>query len=411
MNLMTKHAVNWRWIAAASVFLCGFIGFGGGVQLSATPQTELASVFTRAYYTLGLFVVGGLDIGVPTTGPWWARTLLWTAYFGAPLLTATAVIETIVHLVAPTSWQFRNLRGHIIVMGSSDQTLSYLRLLQKRSPRQRVVVVDSEFDPIREQELQENFAAIPVVGDLSHHYLLEQLRIKHARRVILLGHNDFQGFEAATRVLEIAPNLEREVILHVHNLRFMRSVQNVALVKRCITFNTYNVAATAFVHGELVHHFAQTVEKDTVVLAGFGRFGQSVLEELYAHAADAIRQVAVIDRDADRRILVVDEQQRIRTDHKRRIYEGDISHPRVWEQLGEDVDLARDRPTIVLGTGQEQDNLRAAIWIKSRYPNAEVYTRTSDISQFALDVGREHGIKSISITRLVEESIPEHWLR
>ena len=360
MNPMSNQAVNWRWVAAATVFACGFVGFSGGVELSATDNVERANAFTRAYYTLGLFVVGGLDIGIPVRGPWWAMTMLWFAYFGAPLLTATAVIETIFHLMAPTRWQFRNLRDHIVVYGSSDQTLSYLRLLKKRSPRQRVVVVDNEFDPIREQELIETYGATPVVGDLTHEYLLDQLRIQHARRVILLGHNDFQAFEAATRILEMAPHLDQEVVLHIHNLRFMRSVQDTALVQKCVTFNTYNVAATAFVHGELVNHFARTVEKDTVVLAGFGRFGQSVLEELYVHAADAIRRVAVIDRDADRRILVVDEQQRVRTDDERSVFEGDISHPRVWEELAKQIDLSEDSPTIVLGTGQEQDNLRGS---------------------------------------------------
>ena len=101
---------------------------------------------------------------------------------------------------------------------------------------------------------------------------------------------------------------------------------------------------------------------------------------------------------------------RIGAEYQRLVFEGDIAHPNVWYQLTQAVDLSQGRPTIILGTGQEQHNLRTALWIKQKYPNAKVFARTNDFSQFALTVGNEHGINNISMTQLVEENVPLNWL-
>ena len=411
LEQLSQRRVGWRWYAAAGLFLCGFVGLMAGTGVSERPDVLTAGILTKAYYALGLFVVGGLDIGTPIGGPVWARSLLWLAYFGAPLLTASAVMEAIIQVLEPGRWQLQRIRDHIIVFGSGRLTISYLRMLRNQSPHTRVVVVDAQFDPVREQELQQTYQATTVVGDLTHDFLLKRLRLQRARRVLMLGDNDYQAFEAATRILELEPRLKNRMILHSHNLRLMRSVQNSQLAAQCEIFNTYNLAAEGLVHDQLTTHFKQTPVQDIVVMAGFGRFGQSVLEELQHHAAEEIAEVAVIDRDAARRVLVVDEQEKIHAPYQRHVFEGDIAHPDVWRQLTEAVDLTKDNPTVVLGTGEEQNNLRTALWLKQKYPNALVFARTNDRSNFALAVGGEHGIKNISITQLVEHYMPARWMR
>jgi voltage-gated potassium channel Kch len=410
LHEISERTVGWRWWTAAGLFLAGYVGLSAGVTLTERPEVGDAGALTKAYYVLGLFVVGGLDVGTPSGGPAWARFILWIAYFGAPIFTASAVIEAIVRVVAPDRWRLRRIKDHTIVFGSTQLTLSYLSVLRRRSPRARVVVVDKAFEAVREQELQNRFRATTIVGDLTHDYLLRHLRLRKAKRVLLLGDNDFEAYEAASRILTIAPALEGKVILHCHNLRFMRSLQDTALAQQCTTFNTYHLAAQSFVRDQLMEHFKATAARDTVVVAGFGRFGQSVLEELQHVAGDDLEQVLVVDRDADRRILVVEEQERIGAGYARQVFQGDISHPDVWRRLTQSIDLRETEPTIILGTGQEQDNLRTALWIKQKYANALVFARTYDISQFALEVGVEHDINSISITQLVENNIPPHWI-
>lgn len=65
---------------------------------------------------------------------------------------------------------------------------------------------------------------------------------------------------------------------------------------------------------------------------------------------------------------------------------------------------------MIFGTGDSASNLRASIWVKQKFPNTLVFTRTNDTSEFALQVGMDHDLECISITNLVERNIPEQWL-
>jgi malic enzyme len=186
-------------------------------------------------------------------------------------------------------------------------------------------------------------------------------------------------------------------------------MQATTLGKRYTTFNCYHLAAAGLVRDHILQHFHQTRVKDVVVLAGFGRFGQTILEELQNHAAGEFSTVGLIDLDVERRVLVVQEQGHLSDDYRRVLVQGHVGHPEVWRKLGETVDLGRSEPTVILGTGSSEENLRAALWVKRRWPNALVFARTNDVSTFATDVAAEHGINSISITQLVEDNFPEQW--
>jgi voltage-gated potassium channel Kch len=406
-----RQRINWRWAAAVSLFLLAFIGLISGVSVSERPDVATAGLLTKAYYSLGLFVVGGLDIGTPISGPILGQIMLWVAYFGAPILTASAVIEAVIRVMAPHRWQLKRLRSHIVIVGAGELTTSYLRVLRNSFPDLSIVVVDEAIEAVREQELEQTFGVMVVVGDITHDFLLNGLRLRKAAGVLLLGSDDFQSFEAASKVLRLFPHLQSKVILHCHNLRFLRAMENTSVAKLCVPFNSYHLAAASLVNDHLIGHFKKTEARDMVVLAGFGRFGQTILEELQDHAQNELDMVAVIDIDADRRVLVAEEQQRMGDNYQRLIFEGDISHPEVWSDLGESIDLSRDEPTVILGTGRAEDNLRTALWLKENYPNALVFVRTNDKSELAVEVGAEHGIRSISIKQLVEDNISLDWLR
>ncbi|MEM7078946.1 MAG: NAD-binding protein [Pseudomonadota bacterium] len=406
---LTNRMIGWRWWAAMAIIVCALIGMFSEVGLTATPELQDADLLTRLYYVLGLFVFGGLDIGTPTGGPIWARFLLWCAFFGAPLLTASAVIEAALRVLAPDRWQVRKIRDHVVILGAGRITRSYLRVLREKDRSTRVVVVAENFDGITDLELRQKFNATPIVGDLTNDYLLQKLRLTRARRVLLLGDNDFNAFESATRILAIAPGLAGRIVLHCHNLRFMRSLASSEIVQQCDVFNTYNLAAAGFVHHSLVEHFRDTPKKDSIIVAGFGRFGQSVLEELELIAQQEIDKVAIVDHDADRRVLVVDEQKRINVRQNRVVVQGDIGHPLVWRELVDAIELGSNEPTVVLCTGDEQANLRTALWLKNRYPNAKVYNRTNDRSRFAETVGYDTKVTNISITELIEQNMPTQW--
>jgi hypothetical protein len=164
--------ISWRWWLAVTFFGCALLGLESGVSLSERPDIVGAPLLTKAYYSLGLFVVGGLDLGTPEGGPPWGRYLLWLAYFGAPLLTASAVIDAVLTAMAKRRWHLKRIKDHIVIVGAGDLTISYLRVLRARDTTTPVVVVANKIDPVRELELAESFGVIVVVGDFSDVFLL-----------------------------------------------------------------------------------------------------------------------------------------------------------------------------------------------------------------------------------------------
>ena len=69
--------LRWRALLLLIAFLCGFVAFQFGVDVTDRPGIPSTGLLTKVYYTVGLFVLGGLDLGTPVGGPEAARWLLW----------------------------------------------------------------------------------------------------------------------------------------------------------------------------------------------------------------------------------------------------------------------------------------------------------------------------------------------
>jgi Trk K+ transport system NAD-binding subunit len=364
-----------------------------------------------AYYSLSLFVMGGVDLGAPIGGPLWGRTLVWISYFGSPILAAWTLIQAILHSFAPQSWQLRHLSDHVIVVSSTDLTLTYLRKLRREHPRVKVVVVCKHCDASTAEEIRETYNAPVITGDITHRYFLEQLRPHLARRILLLGDHSMRNYEAASHILEMVPHIGRRLVIHCGRLRFLRAMSDTRVAQQCQTFNSYHLAAAGLVRHHLVRHFLATRRKDAVILAGFGRFGQTIVEQLQEKALDEMEAMVIIDNDVERRVLVADEQMKFAGNYRRELFEGDISHPEVWRRVWDTIAVNSEDTVIVLGTGDEEENLRTALWLRKKAPRARIIARSSTRSRFADEVGSEHDIFTVSIADLVEENIPEGWLR
>ncbi|MEP5764270.1 MAG: NAD(P)-binding protein [Halieaceae bacterium] len=410
LNNQFFTGASWRSIGAIWFLASAFAAFASGVGVTERPEVAGGPVLTMLYYSLSLFVIGGVDLGTPVGGPAWARVLLWMSYFGAPMLAAWTLIEAFLRSFSPQSWQLRRLKNHIIVVSSSELSLTYLRMLREQDPRVQVVVVCKNCDQSTTDEIRESFNASVVVGDITHRFFLEQLRPHRAQRILLLGNDSLRSFEAASRILELVPEVGERLIVHCGRLRFMRAMAQTRVAQECQIFNSYHLAAAGLVQSHLMKHFRETKPKDAVILAGFGRFGQTIVEQLQENALDEMDTVVIIDNDAHRRVLVADEQMKFVGNYRRELFEGDISHPDVWDRVRATVNLDSDDTVVILGTGSEEENLRTALWIRNRSPRAKIIARCSKESLFAAEVGQQHDIVTISITELVEQNIPRDWI-
>jgi len=394
-------------------FFGALAGFESGVSVTERPGVVDAGLLTHAYYSLSLFVVGGIDLGSPEGGPLWGRVLVWLSYFGAPVLAASTVIGALLRAMSPQSWRLRRLKDQVIIVGAEELSLSYLRVLRRHNPGVDVVVV-SRTAPEQSvvDEFEQGLGAMVVVGDITHEFFLRQLHVERALKILLFADDSLRSYEAASNLLAMVPGIGPRIVIHCVRLRFMRAMQNTLVAQSCETFNTYHLAASGLVRNFLLPQFRETHDKDVVIIAGFGRFGQTILEELQRDAADELATVAIIERDAHRRVLVAEEQMAFNHGYRREIYDGDISHPEVWQRVQAEIALRPDgqNSVFVLGTGLEEDNLRTALWIRRKYPKAMVIARSSRESRFASEVAGEHDFISISINQLVEENIPVGWV-
>lgn len=415
LGIEVPHAAwRWQWARWRSTLLVltlglGLAGFISGVGVTERPELVEAGFLPKLYYTLGLFIFGGMDLGTPVGGPTWGRAVLWIAYFVAPVITASTVIEAVLRMVGADSLLLRRLEDHIVLGGCGRLTRLYLERLREVDKERAVVVIGSPNEAAELEELRELYRAQVVEGDVTSVAVLRRLRLERAARVLLLHDDDFTNLDAASRILDLVPEVASHVIVHVGDLRFMRSMAATGLAQRCHVFNGHQIAAAHLVQSHLLEHFCRTVPTDRVVLAGFGRFGQTVLDELQREAAGAFDRVVIVDLEATRRAAIFDEQVGFAPGYEVRIVDGDIRDPEVWKQVGEHIDLGQGEPVFVVGSGIDRSNLRIALTLSTRYPNGLIIARSDRQWSFAEVFSREAGIATVSVARLVAESMPQGW--
>lgn len=404
-----KRRIPWRSAGALFFFMSAMAGFSTGVAVTERPDIVSAGLLSRAYYSLSLFVVGGVDLGTPIGGSPVGRALVWLAYFGAPVLAASTLIEALLQAIAPRNWRFRRLKDHIIVVGTGELPRAYLRVLREQDRDVTVIVVGSAAEARAADEFKVALGAELVTGDIVHAPSLRQLHVESARKILLFDEHSLRNYETASKLISHVPGIEQRIVIHSGDLRFMRAMETTRIARSCHTFNRYHMAASALVRDHLLQQFNASGSRDIVIIAGFGRFGQTIAQELQRSASSQIDTVAIIELDAHRKVLVADEQMAFAYSYRRELFEGDIAYPEVWEQLAGQIPIGGDNSVFVLGTGREEENLRTALWLRRKYPEAMIIARSSQPSRYATEVGEEHDIISISINQLVGENIPRSW--
>lgn len=402
------RALVWRGLAFALVYLIGFVGLSSGVEVSERALAG-AGVAARAYYALGLFVLGGLDLGTPVAGPAFGRALLWAAYFLAPLITASALVETAVRLVSPLALRFRPLTRHVVLAGAGRLTLLYVRRLRERDRGRTIVVVEREPDRAFVGELRAVHRATVVKGDVTSDQVLRSLRLDRAHRVLLLTGDDFANLDAAARIMRLAPRLKGRIVAHLSNLGLMRETADSSVGRACEIFNGHESAARSLVRNHLLERFHATPDRDLVVLAGFGRFGQTVLHQLQEHARGSFGYVVIIDTEAASKARAFEDQPGFDGGYERLVADGDLLDPDIWQRVSEVARTRGQEPVVILASGNDGTNLHAALMVRKRHPAAYVIVRSFGASPFTAEVAEEAGIHAFDLAELVRSAMPEAW--
>jgi len=400
--------IVWRVLAFAVVFVVAVTAFSMGVGVSQRDLVDSAWG-ERAYYALGLFVLGGLDIGVPEGGPPLGRGLLWAAYFVAPTITVSALLETALRLLGPLALRVRFLTGHVVIGGAGRLSVLYVRKLRQRDPRRAIVVVERDPRAHFIAELRDVHRALVLTGDVASDTVLAGLRLDRAHRVLLLTADDFSNLDAAAKILRLAPNLANRIVVHVSDLGFLRDTAGSSVARDCELFNGHEFAAIHLVRDHLIEHFRSTEHSDLVVLAGFGRFGQTVLDHLQRHALGSFGRVVIVDDGASRYARAFENGPGFAPGYEYTLIDGDIRDLDVWSRIGEIILEHGHDPVVVLGSGHDGTNLRAALRVREQHPGAYVIVRSFRSSPFAEEVADEAGAHAFNLGGLIESGIPAGW--
>ena len=399
----------WRGLAFALVVGAGLAGLRLGVGVTERDVFGVG-LAAQIYYVLGLFVLGGLDIGTPVGGPLLGRILLWGAYFVAPVITASAVIDALLRLVRPLARRLRTLDGHVVIGGAGQLSSVYARKLRERSPRRTLVVVEQNPNHPSLNEFREGHRAVVVVGNITDSAVLRRLRLDRAHRVLFLTSDDFANLDAAAKALALAPRLAGRIVVHVSNLGFMRETAGSRVARDCEVFNGHEFAATKLVHDHLVTRFVETVELDLVVLAGFGRFGQTVLQQLQEHADGRFSHVVIVDERASAHARDFSEHPGFNGRYDHTVIDGDVLDPDVWDRIQAVVEREQRAPVVVLGTGTDSTNVQVALRVRKHHPDSYVVARSFRPSPFSAEIVQEAGAHPLHLGGLIEQGMPEHWL-
>ena len=267
-----------RLLLGAVPFFIALDAFWCGVGCSAREGIPEAGLATQIYYALGLYVLGGLDLGVPVGGDLLPRIGLWVAYFWAPAVTTAAVVETILRSLNPLGLARLLLRNHIVIAGGGRVAALYLERLRTVQPRTPVIVVDARDTPSRHDALRDKYNVRVVSSDITRPGLVQRLRLHRAQRVMLLTGDDFANLEVASRIADhpATAHLAQRTVVRLADPEMVRMLNNPAIMPWKIeSLNLHTVVATDLVEEFLTTRFKATHGQDVIVLSGFGRFGQT----------------------------------------------------------------------------------------------------------------------------------------
>ena len=402
-----------RLLGIVLVFLLGLGAFVSGVGTTGVTDPLDQHFLAWLYHTAGLFVFGGLDLGAPAGGSLLGRAALWMAYFLAPLITTTAVVEALLRLVRPDWLQRRALKDHVILAGTGRVGLAYLEAIRSVEPDRTVALVDSGEGLATEAEVLKLGRTEILRGDIRRPGTLDAVRLDRADRMIVLTDDDMANLEMAWGGKERAPELP--IAVHVADLTLLRPVNRIIRDQRGaegpsapLIFNTARIAALNLFDQHLYPHFQETGQLDVLVIGGFGRFGQTLLELLGVMAAEELERVIVVDREASRKLRQFRADVPLEALNFSTV-DGDLTDPGTWTEVETILQESEAEPVYLLASQEEVVNFRAAMLLRGRSKAPKVFARCFHRTRFAESLAGQLSFDLLVFEDVLREALREHY--
>jgi Trk K+ transport system NAD-binding subunit len=294
-----------------------------------------------------------------------------------------------------------------VVVGAGRLGRLFLEALREKDPLRQVLVVDRDVEKADIREMLRRFRASFYPGDIRERGCFDSLGLDRARAVVLITEDDVVNLEAAWRLAEIAPHLV--ITAHVGDLAMWRTVRSLQDRggARIHIFNGHRIAARQLYQDHLHDYFESTHPRDVVVIVGFGRFGQTLLEYLQAAAGSQIQRAVIVDLAARRQLRVYRRHVPYSDRFGLVAIEGDTDDPEIWERIEEAVAGVGVDPVYILGTDDDRLNLRAAMVFRREHPQARIFVRAVYESAFTNTVSRQLRFEMLSVESMLRVALAE----
>lgn len=416
-ELLGSQSLGWklRVVGVILVYACTIYAFASGVETTQLADFPHRPLLSWIYYASSLFVLGGTDIGTPSGGPPLARDALWFAFFAAPLITTTALAETLLSLLKSRAPKPPELNDHVIVIGTDPLSHAYLDAVRAANPTRPVLLLEHvEDDAPGAVGAPDERLVSRLRGNAARPETLQVAGVARAHCAVAITAADLVNLECAWALHAANPQLP--VAANVADLTLLRPVNRLVREQRTragegrspVVFSTHRIAALYLFENSLQPHFQGTGYRDRVVIAGFGRLGQTLLELLAALAAEDLAQVVIVDPDASRRFRQFTADVDL-GELEIELVDGVLEDPATWDAVSAKVRASEGPPLFVLSDVNVLSNFRAAMLLRGRSPETRVFVRCFERSSFTDNLAEQLSVELLSVENVLHGALKDHY--
>ena len=402
-------------IPVIGVLVISVLAFQNGVNVSDREDIPDDDLITQIYYSIGLFALGGMDLGMPTDGPAFWRAALVLTYFLAPALAAFTVIEGFSRLIWQRlvfHWPWRN---HIVVTGAGRVARAVVERLRHVFPKTSILVVEKEVTDAQMAHFRDMKRVHLISGDMTEPETNVAMRIDHAKCLFLITNDALANVETAVQYKSsFSGRVGLPMLVRVADLDLMERANAILGSQAWEPCVNIHRSVAQKICRDSIDYMRETEGKETLVFTGFGRFSQTYLRQfILLRGVDQIDSMVIIDQDAElcwqRFLYKLSEEQRakiegIPVERKTGLQED----PRLWHSVlnrQESGMRSGTKLVVLLGTNDDQSNLKAAMRVREQKPDAYVMFRMFGASRFSQQVAQDMNLNLVDIQQELNQQI------
>ncbi|MBN1154739.1 NAD-binding protein [candidate division KSB1 bacterium] len=407
INLINRY---WRITLFITVIVTSYACF----LFTDNLKSGVPAMYVEAlYYSVSLFVFGGIDIGHPYGATKMIHLLLWMCYFVAPLLTVSFVYQIVQDRILnrlKMKWS-----GHIVICGfGRNGKLIYQLLRHQWARTQKIIVIENDQSNPYTELLTHDRRTWWLRSDFTKQIVLKNARVDKAKSVYITTNHDMNNINAMFEIQEMADrNKNLNLFCHVGDIDLQKNMMETLSEERKYRnvklFNGYR-AVTKFLYEEMIQKSSVLSENGNIfIIMGFGRFGEMIfthiMNDCHRGKQDSIYIVTLNQNNLLKRHKYKWSREKFVADCKvNDPIIGDMTNPEIWNNLAKKINQTKKR--IIIFTCQDNDisNLNTAISLKlegpEQFTHAVIYCRMYSETAHALNKILER-----RITKQIEKDV------